>query len=208
MQNTLFEFPSSDKRVTHRIPDGSLVEIRDAFSPLLLDLWLNSLIQDLPWEQSSIRIAGRTIPIPRLQCWMGDPESIYGYSGIRLTPLAWSPLLQEIRLAVEQLAGLKFNAVLINYYRNGQDSVSWHSDDEAELGPAPVVASLSLGAARAFELRHKRRREIPKLKIRLEHGSLLIMGDTVQQHWQHQLPKDPDLEQARINLTFRRIITP
>ncbi|MEX2469821.1 MAG: alpha-ketoglutarate-dependent dioxygenase AlkB, partial [Pseudohongiellaceae bacterium] len=162
---------------------------------------LTTLIDSVPWRQELIRLYGRELPVPRLQCWMGDPHSAYSYSGLSLKPLPWSAPVQKLRTEVEALAGAGFNSVLLNYYRDGRDSVAWHADDEAELGPAPVIASLSLGAARPFHLRHKRTGQ--RHRLSLPGGSLLVMGGTLQQHWLHQLPKVKGLEAARINLTFR-----
>lgn len=148
---------------------------------------------------------GRTLPVPRLQAWYGVPEARYGYSGILLAPLPFTPLLQEIRDELQQRTGHSFNAVLLNHYRDGSDNVSWHSDDEKELGADPIIASLSLGASRRFELRHRTRRDLGKMTLDLSHGSLVLMGKGLQLHWQHQIPKQPGIRVPRLNLTFRFI---
>jgi alkylated DNA repair dioxygenase AlkB len=163
--------------------------------------------QQIPWRQDRIRIAGRLLDVPRLQAWYGDSGSGYGYSGISLEPLPWTPVLQEIRQELETCTGLKFNSVLLNLYRNGQDSVAWHSDDEAELGADPHIASLSYGAVRNLEIRPSGPRPGSKKVLSLESGSLLLMGTGFQRHWQHQIPKVRHLDGPRVNLTFRYIQT-
>ena len=185
-------------------PLGSLVEYPAALAGTADQLFA-TLQQSIPWRQETLRIAGRTLPVPRLQCWMGDASSLYGYSGMRLEPEPWQDDVQRIRALVEQLAGHPFNSVLLNLYRNGQDSVAWHADDEPELGPAPVIASVSLGAERRFQLKPKVSTPRSQCQILLRHGSVLVMDEHVQQHWLHQIPKDKTLASARINLTFRQI---
>jgi alkylated DNA repair dioxygenase AlkB len=164
-------------------------------------------LNEVPWRQDRIRIAGRLIDVPRLQAWFGDKGSGYGYSGISLTPLPWTPVLQEIREKVQTTTGLAFNSVLLNLYRNGRDSVAWHSDDEAELGPDPCIASLSYGAERKLEIRPLDRNQGGRQALLLGDGSLLLMGKGFQRHWQHQVPKVPHLDAPRVNLTFRYIRT-
>jgi alkylated DNA repair dioxygenase AlkB len=168
---------------------------------------LAHFLRDVPWRQDRIRIAGRLMDVPRLQAWYGDKGSGYGYSGISLRPLPWTPVLQEIRETLQATTGLTFNSVLLNLYRNGRDSVAWHSDDEAELGPDPCIASLSYGAVRKLEIRPLDRTVGRKQSLELGDGSLLLMGKGFQQHWQHQVPKVPDLHTPRVNLTFRYIRT-
>ena len=165
-----------------------------------------SLVTNIPWRQDMLMIAGKEIPVPRLQCWMGNPRARYGYSGLQLTPIGWSDNVLSIRRSVQSLTGIKFNSVLLNYYRDGRDSVSWHSDDEPELGLKPIIASVSFGAERIFQLRHKIRKDLPKYCIVLRNGSVLLMGDTLQSNWIHQLPKVRGLSGPRINLTFRNVI--
>ena len=151
---------------------------------------------------------GQRIAVPRLTAWFGDPRATYSYSGITMTPEAWTPLLLELKSLVEPKAlGTPFNSVLLNLYRDGNDSVSWHSDDEPELGTNPVIASVSLGQARTFRLKHKRDDSIPPVEIELTHGSLLVMSGALQHFWKHQLPKRKSKSLGpRINLTFRRIL--
>jgi alkylated DNA repair dioxygenase AlkB len=164
---------------------------------------LQRLIAETPWRQDTINFGGKSVMVPRLQAWYG--ERCYGYSGLKFQPLPWTPLLQDICRKISAASGLTFNSALVNYYRNGNDSVAWHSDDERELGPDPLIASLSLGAPRHFELKHRTLKRT-KVKLLLDDGSLLLMGSGLQQHWQHQLPKDEGVALPRINLTFRLIL--
>lgn len=143
--------------------------------------------------------------MPRLQAWYGDDDAQYGYSGLRLSPLPWTALLNTIRTDIEQRLQLRFNSVLLNHYRHGDDSVAWHADDEKELGPEPIIASLSFGVTRRFELKHRTRRDLTKVNIDLDDGSLILMGQGVQKHWIHQIPKQPGITAPRLNLTFRFI---
>ncbi len=158
----------------------------------------------IEWRQDYLYIAGRTLPIPRLQAWYG--EKGYAYSGLALPPNSMLPEMKELAGVLEELLGMPFNSVLANLYRDGNDSVGWHSDDEPELGVNPCIASLSLGADRRFQLRHKRDSS-QRLSLDLTHGSLLVMGAQTQHHWRHQLAKTRRQVGARINLTFRYIVS-
>jgi len=181
--------------------------------------------QAVDWQQSHIRIAGRVIPIPRLNAWYGDPGADYSYPGVRLETLSWLPELVWLKNKVQQLSGYRFNSALVNLYRHGWDSVDWHADDEPELGIKPVVASVSLGTERRFELRPRSlagkaaaekatgaRSRGKILALDLASGSLLLMAGSTQQHWQHRLPKvktgNPEETGPRINITFRSVGIP
>lgn len=163
---------------------------------------LRTLLDETPWRQDTLRFGGKDVLVPRLQAWYGDRR--YGYSGLKLTPLPWTPVLDAMRRKIAAVAQLEFNYVLVNYYRDGNDSVAWHADDERELGPDPMIASLSFGATRRFELKHRTRKRT-RMSMDLASGSLLLMGSGLQRHWMHQLPKDPGITLPRINLTFRFI---
>ena len=165
----------------------------------------DALLQELDWRQDTIMMYGRPVPIPRLNAWYGDATAEYGYSGLRLNPLPWTETLQSIRQRIQDFTGDRFNSVLANFYRDGNDGVSWHSDDERELGENPVIASLSLGATRTFSLRHRFDRGLKNRHLPLLSGSLLIMRGTTQHYWQHQVPKQKKVKGGRINLTFRQI---
>ena len=148
---------------------------------------------------------GKEVNLPRLTAWYGDKGKSYKYSGIEMNPNTWTPTLLIIKEKVETVAGFNFNSVLVNLYRNGQDYVSWHSDDESELGNNPTIASVSFGATRRFILRHKSNRDLGKVEVALTHGSLILMQGTTQHFWQHQVPKTAKKISPRINLTFRVI---
>lgn len=162
------------------------------------------------WVQSILRIGGRSVQIPRLNVWYDQKRRPYSYSGTTLPGHALTPALQWVVERAQDATGARYNCVLLNCYRGGKDSVSWHADDEAELGPDPLIASISLGQVRRFELRHRTLWDDPahrrdaNLKFDLAHGSLLFMGSGVQRHWHHRIPKQPGLaDQIRINLTMR-----
>ena len=169
------------------------------------DALLAALSAEIPWEQHRIRLYGREHASPRLSCWIGDPDAAYTYSRTRFEPRPWPPALQAVRARVEAAAGVAMNSVLANLYRDGADHMGWHADDEPELGPQPVIASLSLGATRRFVLRH-RRDPGRKAAIDLTHGSLLVMAGDLQANWQHALNKTARPVGPRVNLTFRRLV--
>jgi alkylated DNA repair dioxygenase AlkB len=169
-------------------------------SPALLE----QLQQSLPWEQPSLRLFGRWHPIPRLQCWCADPGADYRYSGRPLPRAGWTEELMRLRSLATAITGKPFNSVLANLYRSGDDSMGWHADDEPELGPAPWIASWSLGASRDFAVRRKGESRIYR-SISLNDGQLLLMSPGVQQHWQHALPRRARVRAPRLNLTFRYV---
>jgi len=188
------------------LDDGGAVTLHERWlAPAEAAQVFRTLLEEIDWKQRSIRIMGREVLQPRLTAWYGDAE--YTYSGVTLAPLRWTPLLSELRDHLIADVGECFNSVLCNMYRTGADSMGLHSDDEKELGPRPVIASVSLGAARRFVLRNKRKK-VPPVIIELTHGSLLVMGGTTQALWKHAVPKDPSTIGPRINLTFRRILGP
>lgn len=195
------------------VPDADLRFIREFVPPALAEAWFTALGRDgeVKWRQDRLRMYGREVDVPRLNAWYGDPGVAYTYSGIAMDPLPWTPLLEDIRERVSATAAHGFNSVLINFYRDGNDSVAWHADDEPELGRKPVIASLSLGSERIFLMRHRNHRDrgVRDVRLPLPPGSLLIMAGETQANWLHQVPRmrgrnDPG---PRINLTFRRILT-
>jgi alkylated DNA repair dioxygenase AlkB len=167
---------------------------------------LHHLLQTLNWQQQPIRMFGKMVMQPRLTAWYGHHGASYTYSGLRHDPLPFTPELEQLRARLQLETGLTFNSVLCNLYRNGTDSMGWHSDNEPELGPAPVIASVSLGQPRRFLLRHKQNPHC-KHTLLLESGSLLLMHGHTQAFWQHSLPKSKTANNQRINLTFRHIHT-
>lgn len=155
----------------------------------------------IAWSQTTIRIYGREVPQPRLTSWMGD--GAYTYSGRRHEPAALPAIVAALRARAEATAGARFNSVLGNLYRDGSDSVAWHADDEPELGLEPVIASLSLGAPRAFTIRRNATHE--RWRVELAHGDLLVMSGPSQREYQHAVPKTQRTVAPRINLTFRTV---
>ena len=165
----------------------------------------DSLKHDIAWKQDHIKLFGKVYPTPRLVAWYGDPHCTYTYSGVVNTPLAWTPTLLAIKDRIEQLLyPAKFNCVLLNFYRDGHDKMGWHSDDEKELGPNPSIASVSFGATRRCDFKHKTDPS-NKFSLELHSGSVLLMQGDMQHHWLHQLPAQKRILTPRINLTFRFI---
>lgn len=195
-------------------PRGEQIALRDADLTLYRQVWTPEaaaalfarLLAEVAWEQHELRLFGRQVSAPRLSAWYGDRGAVYAYSGLRLSPREWTASLAEIKARVEELCGQTFNSVLANRYRDGADSMGWHSDDERELGPEPVIASVSLGAARAMRLRHKRERGLTH-RLVLPDASVLVMRGATQRCWQHSVPKTRRDIAPRINLTFRTVGT-
>ena len=167
---------------------------------------LAHLTAAVAWEQHSIRLFGQWHPQPRLTAWYGEPEARYAYSGLTWEPQPWLPALAALRQRLEAATGHAFNSALLNRYRDGRDSMGWHADDEPELGPAPAIASLSLGAARRFRLRPRPGTPGTALGLDLAPGSLLLMLPGAQARWQHALPKTARPVGERLNLTFRWVM--
>ena len=187
--------------------DAALEYLPEFFDEDRQRILYEKLISELDWSQGQIKLYGREHTIPRLEAWHGDPGARYGYSGTELEPQPWTPALQEIREAlISHRSDLNFNSVLGNWYRDGEDAMGWHSDDEKELGPEPVIASISLGDERRFLLRHRRRKELQTHEITLESGSLLLMRGESQRAWRHSIPKTRRTVAPRINLTYRHIM--
>lgn len=191
------------QRLTVTRRDGEVDYLPDFLSPAeQLDCY-SRLADSLDWHQEELRIAGRIVAVPRLVAWYGEPEARYAYSGVVHEPLPWTPELSALRARIEAESGARYNSVLANWYRDGNDSMGWHADNEPELGRNPVIASLSLGARRRFLMEH--RRDKTRLELELGQGGLLIMAGATQHYWRHSLPKTAQLVGPRINLTFRLI---
>lgn len=186
-----------------KINNGEYIYIPNFYKKEIADKYLHRLISDIKWKQESMKMYGKEIPFPRLTSWYGDNDKPYSFSGIKLQPNPWSPGLLKIKSDIEPKAEVSFNSVLLNRYRNGSDSISWHTDAEKELGTNPVIASVNFGAERKFQLKHKETNE--RIDILLKHGSLLIMQGELQHFWKHQIPKSKKVNQERVNLTFRVI---
>lgn len=185
------------------IENGEYIFYPYFFSKSDSDLLLKNLRSNIIWKQESMIMYGKKINFPRLTAWYGNNDKPYSFSGITLQPLPWSSEIISIKSKIESVAKTVFNSVLLNLYRDGNDSISWHTDAEKELGINPVIASVNFGATRKFQLRNIKTKE--KLEIELAHGSLLIMQGELQHFWQHQVPKTSKIIGERINLTFRVI---
>jgi alkylated DNA repair dioxygenase AlkB len=186
------------------LPDAELDFDPDFLPVARADQLFEELRREIAWETHRIKLFGRAIDSPRLSCWIGDAGASYVYSGSRFEPRPWPVALSALREEVSQAAGANFNSVLANLYRDGGDSMGWHSDNEPELGTRPVIASLSLGAVRRFAFKPRHGDGKP-LVLSLPHGSLLLMRGDTQKNYRHALPKTAKPVGERINLTFRRI---
>jgi alkylated DNA repair dioxygenase AlkB len=185
------------------IENGEYIFFPKFFSKQESDFLLKNLRNNIVWKQESMNMYGKKINFPRLTAWYGDNDKPYSFSGITLQPHGWTSDILTIKEKIEPIANTVFNSVLLNLYRNGNDSISWHTDAEKELGTNPIIASVNFGATRRFQLRHNKTKE--KIEIELSHGSLLIMQGEIQHNWQHQVPKTSKPVGERINLTFRVI---
>lgn len=164
----------------------------------------DTLLHEIAWRSESIMMFGKPVMQPRLTALYGDDGLTYRYSGRTMHPMSWTPALLALKAVAEARAETTFSTVLLNLYRNGSDSMGWHRDNERELGPAPTIASISLGMTRLFQCKH---RTDPSLRVSLPltNGSLLVMKGAMQEHWYHQVPKERRVTEPRINLTFRAI---
>ena len=187
----------------NQMHNGEYIYLPNFFSRIESDSLFKTLRKDIQWKQESMNMYGKKIDFPRLTAWYGDNDKPYSFSGITLQPLPWNSEILEIKNKIEPKANVAFNSVLLNLYRNGNDSISWHTDAEPELGINPIIASVNFGETRKFQLRHIKTKE--KLEIELTHGSVLIMQGELQHYWQHQVPKTSKTVGERINLTFRVI---
>jgi len=209
------------------VPDGELYYAPDFFEPRISDRAMDVLLANdrypwqstnwqeitdfseikwtnIAWQQSMIQMYGRELALPRLSAWHGDNDQTYTYSRIRLHPAPWNQILDWLRGQLTDVSGVHFNSVLLNWYRNGDDHISWHTDAEPELGRNPSIASINFGATRRFILRRSDDHQ-QKIELPLKHGSLLIMSGALQHHWQHSVPKEKAVKASRVNLTFRVI---
>ena len=194
-------FESANVLAPIPIRDGELAFLPQLALPWPNDVVLARLLAETEWREETVVVYGKRHLQPRLSAWHGDKA--YRYSGLRLAPLPFTPLLDALREAAEEVTGRRYNSVLLNYYRDGRDSMGMHSDDEPELGPEPAIASVSFGATRTFILRHKASKET--IKLPLTDGSLLFMAGAMQANWMHGINKTALGVGARLNLTFRKI---
>jgi alkylated DNA repair dioxygenase AlkB len=187
------------------LPTDYLEYFPGLFSQEEGDFLLQKFIAEAQWKQKIQKMYDREVVTPRLTAWYGDLGTDYSNPGRISNPTPWTPELLAIKEVVEPLAGTKFNSVLLNYYRDGNDSVAWHSDKESILGKHPVIASVSFGQVRSFDIRNKTDHG-EKYSVRLEHGSFLLMKSGLQEHWEHRIAKSVKPMKARVNLTFRVVI--
>lgn len=186
------------------LPDAEIIYYPQFFDKEQADQIYVELLQEIAWQQDNITVFGKTHPQPRLTALYGNEGKPYSYSNITMQPNPWNTLLQKIKYHIETTTECQFTTVLLNQYRDGKDSNSWHADNEKELGTNPIIASLSFGAERVFQLKHNTIADAKK-SIVLEHGSLLLMKGSTQHFWKHQIPKTAKPIGNRINLTFRSI---
>jgi alkylated DNA repair dioxygenase AlkB len=185
--------------------EGEAFYFPQLFSETDSSVFFAALQKEIQWKQEPIRLFGKMRMQPRLTALYGEPGTYYRYSGIRMTSTPWTETLQRIRNRIEPISGTRFSLVLLNYYRDENDSMGWHSDDEKELGPLPTIASVSFGATRRFHFRHRNDKNL-RASVDLENGSLLVMRGESQASWQHAIPKKTRPMGPRINLTFRVIL--
>lgn len=196
----------SDSSPIFILPHSNDVQYYPNFLPLAqAQTAYKQLCTGLDWKQYPIRMFGKTLLQPRLIAWYGDTEVAYRYAQTHLLAKGWTPLLEQWRNQLQHFLQTPLNCVLANYYRDGQDSMGWHSDNEPELGQQPTIASISLGAIRRLQFRHYKDRT-QKAYVDLEPGSLLLMAGKSQHEWQHQIAKTKRVNNGRINLTYRYIL--
>ena len=186
------------------LPGADLLFLPNWIVPEAADTLMKTLQENIAWECHRIRIFGREVDSPRLSCWMGDPDASYVYSRTRFEPHPWVPELQALRERLQREFAIPFNSALANLYRDGRDSMGWHSDDEPEQGKQPVIASISLGAKRRFSFK-ARTQDAKAMHLELPHGSLLLMRGDTQKNYRHALAKTAKPVGERINLTYRNI---
>lgn len=192
-------------KITFNLPDAEIEYYPDFFSGSEAHILFHKLLDEIPWQRDKITVFGKTYEQPRLTALFGNEKKSYSYSNITMQPHPWNELLTNIKLKVEKTTGHTFTSVLLNLYRDGKDSNGWHADNEKELGQNPVIASVSFGEKRSFQLKHNTIKKA-KQTIVLENGSLLLMKGSTQHHWKHQIPKTAKTINQRINLTFRTIL--
>jgi len=198
--NSLFQ----SEPIHFNIPDAEISYFPNFFKSEDADIIFQELKSSVFWQQDDIKVFGKIHAQPRLTALYGNEGKPYSYSNITMQPHPWTLLLQKLKFQIESVANASFTSVLLNYYRDGKDSNGWHADNEKELGTNPIIASLSFGASRVFQLKHN---SLPvKQNITLESGSLLLMKGTTQHFWKHQIPKTNAPVGGRINLTFRIIV--
>jgi alkylated DNA repair dioxygenase AlkB len=187
------------------LPDADVSILHELEMPLSYEQMLRRLLEQTIWRQEDVKVYGKVYQQPRLVALYADEGKRYDYSGLTMHPLPWTDLLREIKRRIEDCTDATFNAVFLNLYRDHNDSMGFHSDDEKELGKNPVIASLTFGATRTFILKHKFNKELPPVKIPLEAGTVLLMKGKTQHFWKHGVNKQTKPCGPRVNLTFRTL---
>jgi len=198
----------TDEPIQLNLPDADVRLYKHFFSADEADALFETLKQEINWQQEKVKVYGKLHNTPRLTAWYGEPNKTYTYSGLSATTTPWTNSLLSVKHKLESICEHTLNSVLLNLYRDGSDGVSWHSDDEIELGKNPLIASVSLGETRPFQMKPKLLKKDSSLKkdrvdIPLAHGDLLVMQGETQHNWLHQIPKSKKALRERINLTFR-----
>lgn len=188
-----------------QLPNAELLYINNFYNKETANHYFKILRDTIHWQQDDIKIFGKTYQQPRLTALYANNSTPYSYSGITMHPKLFTPELRQIKSDIENEIQHKFTSVLLNLYRNGNDSNGWHADNEKELGKKPIIASVSFGETRPFHFKHRHLKE-ERHKLNLHHGSLLVMKGDMQQFWLHQIAKTKKSIGERINLTYRTII--
>ncbi len=202
-QKQLFE--DVNKKHVFDLPDADIILYNRFFPTETSHRLFQSLKDTIQWQQDQIKFYGKEFNVPRLTALYGDKNKSYSYSGIQMHPHEWNQDLLFIKKQIEKVANVAFSSCLLNYYRDGKDSNDWHQDNEKVLGVNPIIASVSFGETRPFQLKHMSRTDLKKIDIPLTHGSFLLMKGTTQHFWKHKIPKTTRNISERINLTFRVI---
>ena len=198
-------FPQSNEFIKLPLKNANVLYLEQFYNSETSNFLFNTLRKEIQWQQDNIKLFGKTYKQPRLTALYAENEKPYSYSNITMYPESFFKELEQVKSDIEEKIAHKFTTCLANLYRTGNDSNGWHSDNEKELGHNPVIASLSLGATRSFQLKHKTDSSL-RFNIELPSGSLLIMKGTTQEFWKHQIPKTKKHVGERINLTFRTIL--
>lgn len=197
-------FPLQEEKLILDLPDAELIYYPNFLGETEATSIFDRLYHETNWQQDDIKVFGKTYPQPRLTKLFAENTTPYTYSNLTMHPVLFPDFLLDLKKQIEVVAEAQFTSCLANLYRNGQDSNGWHADNEKELGINPIIASLSLGQARWFHLKHRNDKNL-RTKLLLKNGSLLLMKGTTQHHWLHQVPKTKRTIEERINLTFRKI---
>lgn len=200
-QLTIFEQAGNKEELREILHHDGVLLYQDHY----LDFSLEEVMQNIIWRNDFITMYGKTHPLPRLTAWHGEKGLEHTYSNIKMISPGWTPILEDIRNKLEADLKTKFNSVLVNYYRDGNDHMSYHADDELELGVNPTVASISFGATRRFHLKHRYDKTMPTKVFDLKSQSLLVMKDELQHFWFHKISKSTKVTGPRLNLTYRYI---